>query len=55
MLEKADANKDTVLDYQESNPLRSVNLNMLDEEVDRLSSEIYSLKLTTVVNKQSHV
>jgi hypothetical protein len=51
MLEKANVNKDTVLDFQENNPLRSVNLNLLDEEVDRLSSEIYSLKLETVVSK----
>jgi hypothetical protein len=30
MLAKADANKDTVLDFQEKNSLRSVNLSLVD-------------------------
>lgn len=55
MLEKADANKETVLDFQQKNPLKNVNLDLVDEEIDRLSSEIYSLRLATVVSKETHV
>jgi hypothetical protein len=36
------------------NPLRSVNLILMDENIDRLSSEIYSLKLATVTSKQTY-
>lgn len=55
MLEKTHAYKDIVFDFQEKNPLRNVNLNLVDEEIDRLASEIYSLRLATVECKETHV
>jgi hypothetical protein len=38
MLDKAEASQEAVQDYLEQNPQISINLNLLDEGIDQLSS-----------------
>ena len=51
MLDKAEANQEAVQDYLEQNPQISINLNLLDEGIDQISSQIYAFKLATCVGK----
>lgn len=51
MLDKAEASQEAVQDYLEQNSQISINLNLLDEGIDQLSSQIYDFKLAMCVGK----